>query len=147
MNGITAIDGWQLRRLNILADMLEAMIGSYSANTGEENGIIQGLINEVREFRAFFSDAIVGNIENIPDKTSGWLLKLESIEAHIISHLFSSLKAEAIEIIHTSCYQEGKKWGHIMIINDNSYIFTTIIKSLVNLTTSFYSVIYSNIVI
>jgi hypothetical protein len=113
MSNLTPIEAWQLRRLLILADMLDAILSAYSRHSPESTGeTIPAFRERLDEFRAYHSEASYGSMDSTAETAQGWLEKLEDLEADILTHIFSTLHAEAIEIIHAPCRNEGSKWGH-----------------------------------
>ena len=113
MSNLKPIEAWQLRRLLILADMLDAVLSAYTRSAPENtDGTSREFRERLDEFRFYHSDASYGNLDKASETAQGWLEKLEDLEADILLHIFTTLQAEAIEIIHVSCRNEGNKWGH-----------------------------------
>jgi len=114
MGNTTPIEAWQIRRLLVLADMLDAILSGCSPSFPEtEQASVAGFREPIEEFRTFHSDVTYGNIEDISKQIPGWLNRLENLEADLIAYTFSTLHVDAIEIIHASCRNEGRKWGRL----------------------------------
>lgn len=113
MSNLTPIEAWQLRRLLILKDMLDAVLSAYTRSSqGKTDKANWEFRERLAEFRSYYSDAAYGNLDITSETAQGWLEKLEDLEADILLHIFTTLQTEAIEIIHASCRNEGNKWGH-----------------------------------
>lgn len=114
MGNTTPIEAWQIRRLLVLADMLDAILsGCHTALSEAGAASIAGFREPIDEFRTFHSEVIYGNVDNIPGQIQEWLNKLENLEADLIAYIFSALHVDAIELIHASCRNEGRKWGRM----------------------------------
>jgi hypothetical protein len=114
MASLSSIDKWQLRRLCILADMLDAIMRSFREAVENPDDVgFKEYITKLIEFRQFYEDALDGESTDITGLIPGWLEKLEDAEGEMISRMFSTLGDNAIEVIHASCRDEGQRWGRI----------------------------------
>jgi hypothetical protein len=113
MASLSSIDRWQLRRLYILAEMLDAMLKSFNDATSVKAPGFEGCKATLADFRKFFEDTLGGDTEELGERIPGWLVELEEAEVKLISGILSIIGNSAIELIHASCRAEGEKWGMI----------------------------------
>ncbi len=113
MASLSSIDRWQLRRLYILAEMLEAMLKSFQEATGAGVSGFEECRATLGEFNNFFESTLAGNIADLAGRIPGWLEELEEAEVKLVSGILSVIGDSAIELIHASCRAEGEKWGVI----------------------------------
>jgi hypothetical protein len=110
----TPIDQWQLQRLNIFADRLDALVNAcreYSSSDPEPS--VSGITGNLDEFRGFSWKVANGDIQTNIDELNRWMKSLEEDETDVIKLMFSLFGDSAIEFIHTKCREEGFRWGSV----------------------------------
>ena len=111
MSRIAPIDEWQLRRLNVLAGMIEGVLCAYrriAPDAAKSN--FAELANRLGEFKAFYA-APVCHIDEGTDSIVKWMKRLEDMETDLIRALYTEVGDEAVEVLHQACRSEGEKWG------------------------------------
>ena len=116
MNGISPIDKWQLRRLDVLADMLGSIVNAYKESSLEnaETGCAP-IVSRLEEFQKFRRKVHEGKLNADEGTTSEWTSLLENAETDLIRSMYACIGNTAIEILHKACREEGKKWGKLAI--------------------------------